>query len=371
MSELISFPTRPKVKPIYEVLYLNGSVRLGFGPSFTSEIDDPDGTWAQLIRLLDGTRTIADLTSELAGVVTPEKVEEGISAMFAASLIEDADTPLPPNLSVGEAERYRANLNFFRTVVPPGVSPYGHQASLKDLRVTVLGAGGIGSNVCMALAELGVGSLTILDFDLVELSNLNRQVLYSTAKVGTVKAFAAKERINEFNPHVDVTAHQKRITSLGDVEELLDESRPDFVFCLADKPNGFIDFWVNEACVKRGVPYAAGSVACHVGTMYMVLPKQGPCYQCRVTSELEGAPELETALDYVRGNEVNSSNGAIGPACMFVSYFLTYEMLRWRLEGLGPVRSSASLLEIDLVTFEQKWHDFEKKDDCAICNDET
>jgi molybdopterin/thiamine biosynthesis adenylyltransferase len=366
-NKFVALPERPRVKPIYDVLYLNGRVRLGSGPGYASEIEDPDGCYAQLVRLLDGTHSVPELQQNLTNMLDPDAVMEGLTALYQEGFLEDGAERPPATLSERDLLRYAPNLNFFRIISPPGVSAYAPQAVLKEMRVTLLGLGGIGSNVCMALAELGVGHTTAVDFDRVELSNLNRQVLYSTSTIGQSKATVAEARMKEFNPDIEFTSHDQRLGSLADVEEILDDSRPDFVFCLADKPNGFIDFWTNEACVRRGIPFAAASISSRVGACYSVLPGEGPCYQCRVDAEIETSSQIQDVLEYVREHDVNASNGALGPACMFLAYFLSYEMLRSRLEGMGPMLAAHGLLEVDFVTFDQKWHKFERRPSCSIC----
>jgi|SRR5580658_5483611 molybdopterin/thiamine biosynthesis adenylyltransferase len=361
-------PSRPRIKPIYDVLYLDGRVQMGAGVSFALEIEDPAGCYSQLLRLLDGTRTVDNLISELAGQLDPGEVSDGLATLAENGFLEDAAERPPAELTDKDIERYAPNLNFFRFIAAPGASCYAPQALLKQTRVTVFGLGGIGSNVCMALAELGVGHIRAVDFDRVELSNLNRQVLYSTSAVGLPKAEVATQRMKEFNPEIEFVAEQRRLQSQADVQSVVDDSAPDFLFCLADKPNGFIDFWTNEACVRSGVPFAAASISCAIGTAYCVLPGRGPCYQCRIDDELTGAPQLAETLKYVREHRVNASNGALGPACMMLAYFLSYEMLRYRLD-LGPVLTESRLLEMDFVTFAQSWHDFRRQPDCPVCSD--
>ncbi|MBC3839314.1 ThiF family adenylyltransferase [Streptacidiphilus sp. 4-A2] len=291
-----------------------------------------------------------------------------MATLHEAGFLEDAAAPHPAELSENDLRRYSPNLNFFRTRAAADEDFYAPQVRLKQTRVVVFGMGGIGTNVCMALAELGIGSVTGVDFDRVDLSNLNRQVLYSTPAVGRLKVEVAAERMREFNPDIEFTAVERRLESLKDVEEILDEAEPDFVFCLADRPNGWIDFWINEGCLRRGIPYTAGSVSSHVGTAYSVLPGEGPCYRCIVEGENAQHPEFQELLDYVRIHDLNSSNGALGPACMFLAYFLSYEMLRHQL-GLGPMLTSHKLLEIDFVTFTQQWHDTTRRPDCPVCAD--
>jgi len=358
---------RPRIKPIYDLLYLDGRIRLGSGTSYAQEIPDPDGRYAEFVRRLDGTRSVEELRSELAGVLTETELLDGLDVLYQAGYLEDAAVPPPPSLSPTDLQRYAVNLNFFRTMTPPEMSCYQPQATLKDTRVALLGLGGIGSNVCMALAELGVGHIYAVDYDKVELTNLNRQVLYSTGMVGTPKALGAQRRMREFNPDIEFTVRDQRLASLADVEEVLAAADPDFVFCLADKPNGYIDFWVNEACVKRRVPYAAASVSARVGNLYSVLPGVGPCYRCRADSELVEHPEFQEPLNYQRDHELNASNGALGPACMFTAYFLAYELLRCRLDIMGPMLAASRLLEIDFVTFELAWHDFQRQPGCPVC----
>ncbi len=363
----LPLPRLPRLKPIYDVLYLQGRVRLGSGPAYANEIEDPDGSFAELVRLLDGEHTVAQLRAELVAVLDEGEVSDALVALNEAGFLEDSAVEPPAVLSADDLKRYAPNLNFFRTRVAPGESCYRPLAELKQATVVLLGLGGIGSNVCMALAELGVGRIVAVDFDRVELSNLNRQVLYSTDVVGQLKAEAAAERMRRFNPDVCFEVSDRRLSSVEDVAEVLDRAEPDFVYCLADKPNGYIDFWVNAACVERGIPFAAASVSAHLGSAYSVLPGQGPCYQCRVDSEIADSPELREPLDYIRSNEVNASNAALGPACMFLAYFLAYELLRHRFDFMGPMLGTDQLFEIDFVTFRQDWHDFQRRPDCPVC----
>ncbi|WP_051840487.1 HesA/MoeB/ThiF family protein [Streptomyces sp. NRRL F-5126] len=364
--ESADLPILPRIRPIYDVMYLDGRIRMGSGPAYASEIEDPDRHWEPLVLLLDGTRHRDELARELAGTLTTAEVDEGVRTLHAAGFLEDAAAIPPAELSADDLRRYSRNLNFFRTRAAAGEDFHTPQVTLKKTRVVVFGMGGIGANVCLALAELGVGHITGVDFDRVELSNLNRQVLYSTSAVGQPKVEAAAESMRQFNPDIRFTAVERRLESLEDIEEILDAARPDFVFCLADRPNGWIDFWVNEGCVRRGIPYTAGSISSHVGTAYSVLPGQGPCYRCIVDGENAEHPEFQELLDYVRAHDLDSSNGALGPACMFLGYFLTYEMLRRRL-GLGTMLTSHKLLEIDFMTFDQQWHETVRRAGCPVC----
>jgi molybdopterin/thiamine biosynthesis adenylyltransferase len=361
-------PDYPLLKPVFDVLYLDGRIRLGSGPPFAVEVDDPDGSFAELIKLLDGNRSVAELQQQLTPVLRPDEALDALWQLHSGGFLEDARQPLPPSLTSNDLARDAVNLNFFRTAVPPGVSCYAPQAALKQTRVLLLGLGGIGSNVCMALAELGIGYILAVDFDTVELSNLNRQVLYSTEVVGERKVDAAHRRIRSFNPDIEFESVHRQLSSVEDVRDVILQASPDYVFCLADKPNGYIDFWVNAACVASGIPYSAGGVSGFFGNAYTVLPGVGPCYQCRVDGEIAASPELNEPLAYMRQHNMSARTAALGPACMFVAYFLAYELLRYRFDFMGRVLASHRMLEIDFNTFAQRWHDFERRPDCSVCS---
>ncbi len=361
------FPSQPMLNPVYEVLYLDQRIRFGLGPSFAADVEDPDGSFAALIRLLDGSRSIAELQQQLAAVLADDEVLDALEALHASGLLEDPQQPVPDNLTEHDLARYAVNVNFFRSMVPPGQNCYQPQSDLKDTRVLLLGLGGIGSNVCMALAELGVGYVYAVDFDRVDISNLNRQVLYGSDVLGERKIDAARRRIQAFNPDIVFEAEDQRLSSSDDVDEIIRRVRPDYLYCLADKPNGLIDFWVNAACVRNSLPYSAGVVSGYFGNAYTVLPGAGPCYQCRVDGELAESPELREPLAYIQDRELSSRTAALGPACMFIAYFLAYELLRYRFDFMGGPVAGHRLLEIDFNTFDQRWHDSQRRGDCPVC----
>jgi molybdopterin/thiamine biosynthesis adenylyltransferase len=357
---------RPRIKEIYGVLQLDGRVRLGVVEGYAAEIDDPDGRYTALLTRLDGTRTPAALVAELDGVLGPDEIGDALTSLDQGGYLEDAAMALPAGLSPAEADRYRVNINFWNTLCGPGESKYDLQLRLKNLRVGLIGLGGIGSNVAMALAELGVGTVRAIDFDTVELSNLNRQMLYATSALGELKADAAVRRIHEFNPEIDFGAVPGRITGVGAARAFLGDARPDVVFCLADKPNGYIDQWINAACVAEGVPMIAGSIFGVMGNAYTVVPGVTACYQCRIDTELSAAPKLAEELDLVQRTNFSAVTAATGASCMFHAYYLVYEMLRIVL-GLGEPLTGDRLFQINFLTFEQRYTDLPRRAACPVC----
>ena len=165
-------------------------------------------------------------------------------------------------------------LRYSRHLTPPDVGLHG-QSKLRDARVLLVGAGGLGSPAALYLAAAGVGALGIVDFDLVDRSNLQRQILHGTSDIGTPKTDSAQARLHDINPHVQVEAFGQQLTSANALEIL---STFDIVVDGSDNfPTRYL---VNDACVLLGKPDIYGSVFRFDGQVSVFFAKQGPCYRC-------------------------------------------------------------------------------------------
>ncbi|MGH7695747.1 MAG: molybdopterin-synthase adenylyltransferase MoeB [Gemmatimonadaceae bacterium] len=171
-------------------------------------------------------------------------------------------------LAANEISRYSRHL------LLPEVGKAG-QARLKDARVLVVGAGGLGSPVLLYLAAAGVGTLGIVDFDAVDLTNLQRQVLYGTSDVGQEKTRAAEAHLNDLNPHVQIVRHSERLSS----ENALALFAAYDV--IVDGTDNFATrYLVNDACVLTGKPNVYGSIFRFDGQASVFCTAEGPCYRC-------------------------------------------------------------------------------------------
>jgi len=171
-------------------------------------------------------------------------------------------------LSDGERRRYARHL------VLPGVGEEG-QERIKAARILCVGAGGLGSPLSLYLAAAGVGTLGLVDFDAVDESNLQRQVLYGTKDVGRSKVEAAAERLADLNPNVRIVMHAARLTS------------PDAmaIFALYDLVAGATDdfasrYVINAACVRLGKPMVHAAIHRFEGQASVFDATKGPCYRC-------------------------------------------------------------------------------------------
>ena len=149
------------------------------------------------------------------------------------------------------------------------------QRKLKAAKVLCIGAGGLGSPVAMYLAAAGVGTIGIVDFDVVDFSNLQRQILHGTNDVGTPKLQSAKEKLVAMNPHINVVTHDAALSS----ENALELFAPYDI--IVDGTDNFpTRYLVNDACVILGKPNAYGSIFRFEGQASVFATKEGPCYRC-------------------------------------------------------------------------------------------
>jgi molybdopterin/thiamine biosynthesis adenylyltransferase/rhodanese-related sulfurtransferase len=165
-------------------------------------------------------------------------------------------------------------LRYSRHLIMPEVGMEG-QLKLKQARVLCIGAGGLGSPVTMYLAAAGVGTLGIVDFDIVDVTNLQRQILHGTADIGRKKLDSAAESIAAINPNVDVRKFDARLTSqnaLGIIRE--------FDIVVDGTDNFPTRYLVNDACVLTGKPNVYGSIFRFEGQASVFAAKAGPCYRC-------------------------------------------------------------------------------------------
>ena len=182
-----------------------------------------------------------------------------------------AATTLPielPELTADELSRYSRHL------ILPEVGVEG-QRKLKAARVLCVGTGGLGSPLALYLAAAGVGTLGLVDFDVVDASNLQRQIIHSTADIGRKKLDSAEEKLKALNPALKVVKHDTLLSSANALDILKDYD------VVADGTDNFpTRYLVNDACVLLGKPNAYGSIFRFEGQASVFGAKDGPCYRC-------------------------------------------------------------------------------------------
>lgn len=165
-------------------------------------------------------------------------------------------------------------LRYSRHLIMPEVGMEG-QLRLKQAKVLCIGAGGLGSPLALYLAAAGIGKLGVVDFDVVDFTNLQRQVIHHTDDVGRPKLVSARETIFDINPNVEVETYETRLTSENALE-ILEEYD-----IIADGTDNFpTRYLVNDACVLLGKPNVYGSIFRFEGQASVFYAREGPCYRC-------------------------------------------------------------------------------------------
>jgi sulfur-carrier protein adenylyltransferase/sulfurtransferase len=265
------------------------------------------------------TDTVSIIPSVAGGA--PERGSGAVSAI--------ADTD--PQLSNDEVKRYSRHL------IMPEVGVDG-QRKLKAAKVLCIGAGGLGSPVAMYLTAAGVGTIGLVDFDVVDFSNLQRQILHSTRDVGKPKLQSAKEKLEALNPEIEIRTHEVALSSQNALE--LFEPYDVIVDGTDNFPTRYL---VNDACVILGKPNAYGSIFRFEGQASVFATKEGPCYRCLypeppppglVPSCAEGGVlgVLPGLIGVIQATETVKLIMGIGEP--LIGRFLIYDALRMRFREL-------------------------------------
>jgi molybdopterin/thiamine biosynthesis adenylyltransferase/rhodanese-related sulfurtransferase len=207
------------------------------------------------------------------------------------------EVTIPRVLSTEQRSRYSRHL------LIPEVGEDGQQRLL-DARVLLVGAGGLGSPASLYLAAAGVGTLGIVDEDVVDESNLQRQVVHSTDRLGEPKALSAKRTLEALNPDVRVVPYQERLTS-ENADRILGEGWDVIVDGADNFPTRYL---VNDASVWHGIPVVHGSIFRFEGQVTTFIPGVGPCYRCLFPSP----PPPELAPSCAEGGVLGVLPGIIG-----------------------------------------------------------
>jgi len=257
---------------------------------------------------------------------------------------------LPPlvepatELSTNEVKRYSRHL------IIPDVGMTG-QKRLKNAKVLCVGAGGLGSPALLYLAAAGVGTLGVIDFDVVDESNLQRQIIHGQSDVGRPKALSARDSIKEVNPYITVVVH----------EESLDSDNVMEIFAgydlIVDGTDNFATrYLVNDACVLLGKPYVWGSIYRFDGQASVFWAEYGPCYRCLYPEP--PPPGMVPSC---------AEGGVLGVLCASIGSIQVTEAIKL-ITGIGE-SLAGRLMIYDALEMSYRSLNIRKDPDCAICGD--
>jgi adenylyltransferase/sulfurtransferase len=251
---------------------------------------------------------------------------------------------LGPALTVDEVRRYSRHL------IIPDVAMAGQQR-LMNAKVLCVGAGGLGSPALMYLAAAGVGTIGIVEFDTVDESNLQRQIIHGQSDIGKSKAQSAKAKISEINPNVNVITHETRLDN-SNVKEIF--SQYDIIVDGTD--NFATRYLVNDACVILKKPYVWGSIYRFDGQASVFWAEYGPCYRCLYPEP--PPPGMVPSC---------AEGGVLGVLCATIGSIQTTEAIKV-ITGIGePMIGSLMIYDALDMTFRKI--KVRKDPNCPLCGD--
>jgi len=330
---------RPRVKPEHRPIQVAGNrIRIGgtvYG--IAGEVDDPTGSVWTLLNAMDGSRSVEAVVAAVVEAhpgERPAAVRAAVELFVESGHVYDAAGTDPPGLTDRDKVRHDRSRLFYRWIdSKPRASWWEPQARLRLARVTVVGVGGTGGNAAMALAASGVGELRCVDSDVVELSNLNRQVLFTESDIGRPKVEAAVERLRQLNSDIAITGVRRAMTGVADLQELSAEC--DLLLLCADRP-GEIRVWANRACLATHTPWVDAGYHGPVVAVAAYVPGGGACYECVWRAEHERHRAMGVEADYTI--QRNAQNAVSAPTAGISGYLAAHLGISL-LTGVVPVRS--------------------------------
>ncbi|MFZ7091557.1 HesA/MoeB/ThiF family protein [Primorskyibacter sp. 2E233] len=269
----------------------------------------------------------------------------GVRRLKARAEVREAAEAKPKSglFGDGELERYARHI-VLRELGGPG------QKLLKEARVLVIGAGGLGSPALLYLAAAGVGTIGVIDDDLVDSGNLQRQVIHRDATIGMPKVFSAEAAMKAINPYIDVRPYHRKLT-----EDIAADLLADFDLVLDGTDNFETRYLVNRVAVAAGKPLISGALSQWEGQVSVFHPAQdGPCYQC-IFPEAP-APGLAPSC---------AEAGVLGPLPGVVGSMMAVEAVK-QITGAGQVLRGQMLI-YDALWGETRKIGLKQRDDCPIC----
>ena len=228
------------------------------------------------------------------------------------------------------------------------------QKKIRQAKILIVGAGGLGAPAAMYLAAAGIGTIGLADFDVVELSNLQRQIIHATADVGKPKVQSCRETIAAMNPDVRVVTYQERVSAANIADIIRDQ---DYDFIIDGVDNFPAKFLINDACVLLKKPFSHAGIIRFFGQTMTYVPGAGPCYRC-----LFNAPPPPGVAPTCREAGVFGVMGGI------LGTIQATEALKYIL-GLGELLTGA-ILTFDAALMDFRRVSISRNRKCRICGQE-
>lgn len=330
----------------------------------------------QQVRIKLNSDKILDLVLQLDGSLTIDEIinknnmDSEVSMYFVEFLnylenkgvIKDSD-----EIMIEDDRKYRRVINFIEDFSSSRIETKDMWQNIKNSHVIIIGLGAVGSWVSALLVQSGVEKLTLIDNDVVEITNLHRQFGFSEKDIGLLKIDVMEKRLKEFNDKIQINKINKFLT-----KTLLDEEvnyEVDLIINCADKPNvDTTSLWIGEYCMKNDIPHIiGGGYNLHLSLIgQTIIPYKSACVKCFET-ELEKINEIDiTSLRKL--NIKNRKIGSFGPMCSIISSMIAMESIKVLTKKITPSNLNRRG-EFNIYSMDIKYHNIYKNNSCVWCGD--
>ena len=328
-------------------------------------IEDPSPLDRAIVELLHSPVTVEELCDGLGRrghAPDRDDVAAKVAQLEEIGIVSEHPVAYP-GLSAEERGRYDRQLAYFGDLLGDGAPAVGAQQRLLTACVTIIGCGALGSWTAAGLACAGIGRLVLVDDDTVELSNLNRQLLFRRDDVGRRKVDAAAVALTAFNPDLEVERVHRRVGSASDVERLARGA--DLVVGTADSPPHEIARWLNTGCLAAGVPHVTAaqfSNVVRVGPLFR--PGVTGCHACQEQAARDGYPEYDALMAYRRRRRI--SPAALGPPSALVGSVLSMDAVHL-ITGTATPATEGRALVADMRELRFEVDEVPRDERCPEC----
>lgn len=265
------------------------------------------------------------------------------------------------------SERYSSQLTFFSLFDGQFANRYLFQHNLEKATVVILGLGGVGCHVGMALAQAGVGKIKIIDYDVISLGNLNRQVLYTDADIGLKKIAVASARLRAVNPTIVIEPYDLNISGPKEIEPIIHGC--SIVICTADFPFHYIYRWINQSCVKHLLPWIqANSVEATGYIGPLIIPGKTACYGCIEKYWEKKNPDYLYSIDILNNTPAlyDQKSSILAPIAGLLGNFVALETIRFLTNYAKPITHGRQI-SIDFGNYNINSRRWKRNSSCTIC----
>ncbi len=356
---------KPKLRSSVSVVSLNNNIIEFFLTNTRQQVrikvNNPK--ILELILELDGELTIKEIAEKhKIDSQSEEYLIKFLNYLESKGIIKEND-----GIIIKENHQYRRVINFLEDFSSNSTDTIEMWNNIRNANIVIIGLGAVGSWVSSLLVQNGVRNLTLIDNDIVDISNLHRQFGFSENDIGLLKTDIIERRLKEFDSHINISKINKFLDEYLLYDEIKD--KVDLIINCADKPNvDTTSLWVGEYCMKNNIPHIiGGGYNLHLSLIgQTIIPFKSACVKC-FEMELNKINEIDTK-SLRKLNIKNRKIGSFGPMCSIIASMISMEAIKVLSKKIQPSNLNRRG-EFNIYNMDIKYHNIQKNSKCEWCGD--